>query len=42
MCRKNVPGNVVNNKETKAAFEFLKARLISALVLLIPKSDQAA
>ena len=36
MCRKNIPGNVVHTEATKSAFETLKARMISAPVLLIP------
>ena len=39
MCYKNVLGNVVHTTVTKAAVEFLKAQMIHALVLLIPKSD---
>ena len=39
MCHTNVFGNVVHTKVTKAAVEFLKARMISALVLLIFSSD---
>ena len=39
MCRKNVPGNIVHTKVTKVAFEFLKARISSTLVWLIPKSN---
>jgi len=38
MCRKNLPGNVVHIEATKADFETLKARMISAPVLLIPKT----
>ena len=38
MCRKNLPGNAVHTKATKAAFETLKARMIFALVVLIPKA----
>ena len=34
LCHKNVLGNVVHTKETKAAVEFLKAQMIFALVLL--------
>jgi hypothetical protein len=37
LCHKNVLGNVVHTKVTKAAVEFLKARMISTLVLLISK-----
>ena len=33
---------MVHSDATKAAFETLKARMISALVLLIPKSGQEA
>ncbi len=42
MCHKNVLGNVVYTKVTKAAVEFLKARMISPLALLISKSDNKA
>jgi hypothetical protein len=38
MCRKNLPSRVVHTEATKAAFETLKARMISAPVLLIPKT----
>ena len=41
-CRKNLPGNVVHTEATKAAFETLKARMIFALVLLIPKARHDA
>jgi len=37
MCRNNLPGIVVHTEATKAAFETLKYRMISAPVLLIPK-----
>jgi hypothetical protein len=37
LCHKNVLGNVIHAKVTKAAVEFFKARMISALVLLISK-----
>jgi hypothetical protein len=37
LCRKSLPGLVVHSDATKVAFETLKARMISALVLLIPK-----
>ena len=42
LCHKNILGNVVHTKVTKAAVELLKARMISALVLLITKSDKKA
>ncbi len=42
LCHKNVIGNVVHTNVTKVAVEFLKARMISALVLLISKSDNKA
>ena len=42
MCHTNVLGNVVHDKVTKVAVEFYKARMISALVLLILKSDNKA
>ncbi len=42
LCHKNVLGNAVYTKVTKAAVEFLKARMISALVLLISKTDNRA
>ena len=42
MCRKNLPGNVVHTKSTKAAFETLKSRMISVPVLLIPKMGHEA
>ena len=37
MCRKNLLGNVVHTEATKAGFETVKSRMISAPVLLIPK-----
>ena len=40
--RKYLPGRVVHSDATRAAFEALKARMISAHVLLIPKSGQDA
>ena len=40
LCRKSLPGRVVH--ATKAAFETLKARMISAHVLQIPKSGRDA
>ena len=42
LCHTNVLGNIVHTKETKATVEFYKARMISALVLLILKSDNKA
>ena len=39
LCHKNILDNVVNTKVTKVAAELFKARMISALVLLIYKSD---
>jgi hypothetical protein len=42
LCHKNILGNVVRTKVTKAAVEFSKARIISALVLMILKSDNKA
>ena len=42
LCHANVLGNAVYTKVTKVAVEFRKARMISALVLLIPKSDNKA
>ncbi len=40
LCRKSLPGRVVHFDSTRAAFETLKARMISAPVLLIPKSGR--
>ena len=37
MCHKSLPSNVVHIEATKADFEMLKSRMISAPVLLIPK-----
>ena len=42
LCRKSLPGRVVHSDTTRVAFETLKARMISAHVLLIPKSGQEA
>ena len=39
MCRINLPSSVVHTGATKSAFESHKARMISALVLLIPKAN---
>jgi hypothetical protein len=42
LCRKSLPGRVAHSDATRTAFETLKARMISAHVLLIPKSGQEA
>ena len=42
LCRKSLPGRVVHSDATRVAFETLKARMISARVLLIPKSGRDA
>jgi hypothetical protein len=42
MCRKRLPSNDVHSEATKAAFETLKARMIFAPVLLIPKAGHDA
>ncbi len=42
LCHTNVFGNVVHTKVTKVAVEFRKARMISALVFLILKSENKA
>jgi hypothetical protein len=42
LCRKSLPGRVVHSVTTRAAFEILKARMISALVLLISKTGHEA
>ncbi len=42
LCRKSLPERVVHSDATMAAFETLKARMISAPVLLIPKSGRDA
>ena len=42
MCRKNLPGNVVHTEATKVAFETLKARMIFAPLLSIPKAAHDA
>ena len=42
LCRKYLPGRVVHCDATRAAFETLKARMISASVPLIPKYGQDA
>jgi hypothetical protein len=36
LCRKYLPGRVAHSDATRAAFETLKARMISAHVLMIP------
>ncbi len=38
LCRKALPGRIVHSYATKVAFETLKARILSAHVLPIPKS----
>ena len=42
MCRKHLPCNVVPTEATKVVFETLKARMIFAPVLLIPKAGHDA
>ena len=42
LCRKLLPGRVVHSDTIRAAFETLKARMISAPMLLIPKSGPEA
>ena len=42
LCRQFLPGRVVHSDTTRAAFETLKAIMISAPVLLIPKSGRGA
>jgi len=42
LCRKSLPGRVVNSDTTRATFKTLKARIISAHLLLIPKSGKEA
>ncbi len=42
MCRKSLPGKVAHSDAIRAAFETLKARMISDPVLLIPKSGYDA
>ena len=42
LCRKSLPGRAVHSDATNVAFETLKARIISAPVLLIPISSQEA
>jgi hypothetical protein len=38
MCHKSLHSNVVNTEATKAVFETLKSRMISAHVLLTPNT----
>jgi hypothetical protein len=38
LCRNSLPERVVHSDTTKAVFETLNARMISAHVLLIPQS----
>jgi hypothetical protein len=40
LCRKSLPGRVVHSDTTKVAFETLKARIIPAPLLSIPKYGQ--
>jgi hypothetical protein len=42
LCRKSLPGRVVHCDVTRVVLETLKSRIISAHVLLIPKSSQDA
>jgi hypothetical protein len=42
LYRKSLPRKVAHSVATRAAFETLKARMISVPVLLIPKSGQDA
>ena len=42
LCRKSLPGRVVQSDTIKAAFDTLKARMISTHVLLIPKFGREA
>ena len=42
LCRKSLPGRVVHSDTSRADFETLKARIISAPVLHHPKSGQKA
>jgi hypothetical protein len=37
LCRKSLPGRIVHSNTTRTAFEALKARMLSAPVLLILK-----
>jgi len=40
LCRESLPERVVHSNTTRVAFDTLKTRMISAPVLLIPKSGQ--
>ena len=42
MCQTNILGNVFQTKVTKVGVEFYKARMISAIVFLVLKSDNKA
>ncbi len=42
LCRKYLPWKVAHLVATRADFETLKARMLSASVLMIPKSSQNA
>jgi len=42
LCRKSLPGRVVHSDTTMAVFGTLKAKMISAPVLMIPKFGQNA
>ena len=42
LCHQNVLGNIVHTKVTKVAIQIHKARMISALALLILKSEKKA
>jgi hypothetical protein len=42
LCHKNLPRNVVHAEVTKVAFKFLRARILSALDLLISGSGYEA
>ena len=42
LCRKSLPGRVVHSDTTRDGLETLNARIISAPVLMIPKSSLEA
>ncbi len=42
LCRKNVINNVAHSELAKVAFEFLRSRMLSALISLIFKQDHDA